>query len=77
VNRVLVSDDFRLTESFRSTLQNQFTATAENVNFSRPLTIEAINKQVERLTNGKIQNLIPKGTRNNFSSHHRYQQADL
>nr|CAH0111251.1 unnamed protein product [Daphnia galeata] len=62
VNRVLVSDEFRLTESFRSTLQNQFTATAENINFSLPLTIETINKQIEKLTNDKITNLIPKGS---------------
>lgn len=62
VNRALVSDDFRLTEFFRSTLQNQFSATVENVNFSLPSTLEAINKQIEKLTNDKIRNLIPKGT---------------
>ncbi|EFX68557.1 hypothetical protein DAPPUDRAFT_63029, partial [Daphnia pulex] len=60
VNRALVSDDFRLTEFFRSTLQNQFSATVENVNFSLPSTLEAINKQIEKLTNDKIRNLIPK-----------------
>jgi len=66
VNRALVSNDFRLTEFFRSTLQNQFAATAENINFSLPSTLETINKQIEKLTNDKIQNLIPKGTSTYF-----------
>lgn len=61
MNRVLVSDDFRLTEAFRSTIQNQFDVLAENVNFSLPSTLEAINKQIEKSTNGKIKDLIPSG----------------
>lgn len=62
MNRVLVSDDFRLTEAFRSTIQNQFDVLAENVNFSLPSTLEAINKQIEKSTNGKIKDLIPSGS---------------
>jgi hypothetical protein len=46
-------DEAALTENFRSTLQNQFTATAENINFCLPLTIETFNKQIENLTNDK------------------------
>ncbi|KAI9552141.1 hypothetical protein GHT06_022478 [Daphnia sinensis] len=62
MNRVLVSDDFRLTEAFRSTVRNQFDVIAENVNFSLPSTLESINAQIEKSTHGKIRDLIPSGS---------------
>ncbi len=61
VNWILVSDEFRLAELFRFTLQHQFGVKAENVNFSLPESVNTINKQIQELTNNKIQNLIPRG----------------
>ena len=61
VNRILVSNEFRLEEPFTVTLQQQFGATAENMNFSLPGNEDTINRQIEESTNNKIKNLLLRG----------------
>nr|CAG4641903.1 EOG090X0ACU [Eurycercus lamellatus] len=61
-NRMFIADGFRVTNSFQSTLLNDFEAPAESVNFTSPGTLQSINNRVEKITNKKIVNLIPKGS---------------
>jgi serpin B len=64
-NALWVQDDYKLRQDFLELADSCYKAKAENVNFKTPeeleLTRQKINQWVEKITNDKIRDLIPRG----------------
>lgn len=64
-NALWVQDDYKLRQDFLELADSCYKAKAENVNFKKPeeleLTREKINRWIEKITNDKIHDLIPRG----------------
>jgi len=56
-----VANNYPLTDHFQSTMNNDFGAPAQNVNFALDETRLNINKWVQDFTHKKIKDLIPQG----------------
>lgn len=62
-NRVYVSQKYKLNETFQQTVQRNFDAGIQSLNFANATqSADTINHFVESETNGKIQNLISPGS---------------
>jgi len=62
-NQMYVDERYPITEKFQTTLEKNFGAPAQNIDFFTAYN-EArlnINKWVEEFTRSKIQNLLPEG----------------
>lgn len=61
-NGMWMSDDIQVLPSFRKTLEDNFNATAETLNFRRPQeSSDIINKWISDQTQGKIPSLLSPG----------------
>lgn len=66
-NQMYVANNYPLTDHFQSTMNNDFGAPAQNVNFALDETRLNINKWVQDFTHKKIKDLIPQGALNDLT----------